>query len=328
MQRVKMLKLLFIFNLLWGVPALSCGIDNDIETLQSAQNDMDKEDALYGMTSSLNFCDLSAYAKAVKASYEFTDFGDYFLKSFLFQYKQYRSHSFAIGSSWDREDLELIVDKGLENYLFRVGSASGVFLGNYSGRALIATNRHVIEEEKCEGLIVEDVRGKSFTCSQIINPQSKLDYAFVLLSEDIDLTPIKFEAQRMESQTALLSAGRGYYHNEKQDFKEEKSELCQIFFDDELGQTMGCDSSPGDSGSPIFLRESGMLYGLANSTGNTMLSFSDSDYKSFLGDARFRGLLKLQSSHFVPLYRILADKVEQVGAKNILNCLNTKGCLK
>jgi len=331
MQCVKILKLLIFTVLLFVLHPASyaCDIDSTIEELMTSESNEQREDALYGMSSSLLFCGPSAYARAIKASFKYSEFGSFFLKTFLFQYKQYFPNSFSIGSKWNRREFDELDKRDLSKYIFRIGTASGVYLGRYQGKSLFATNRHVIESEECSNIIISNIDVTNYSCHEILNPESHLDYAFILSDKQIELSPIDINKEMKTQGEALITGGRGYFLNEAQVFKEESSELCQIFHDDELGQSMGCDSSPGDSGSPVFLKDKNELYGLANSTANTTLEFSNDEILAMVNDEKFRELIKLQSSHFVPFYMILNDvegRDEEV--KNIIECISSKGCLK
>jgi hypothetical protein len=330
MHCVKTLKLLIFFGLVSiGLPAMACNIDSDIEDLAMAETDFEREEILYSISSSLLFCTPVDYAKAMKATFEYTELGPFFMTSFLFQYQQYYPNSYQIGSEWNRKEFDKLKETKLDQYIYRVGSATGVYLGRYNGKSLFATNRHVIEGENCEDVVISSTSGVEVKCDEIINPMSELDYAFILVDESVELTALNIEKEMVASQTSFMTGGRGYYNNEGQLFKEESSELCMKFTEDRLGETMGCDSSPGDSGSPVFLKKSLKLYGLANSTGTSILDFSNSEVSQMSSDSKFEKLISLQSSHLVPFYRILKDSnnISNAKAIDILNCINEEGCL-
>jgi hypothetical protein len=317
--------------ILFSSMSFACNIDEEIARLKNANTDFEKEDILYDMNSSLIFCGTEAYSKVAMAVYENSNLGDYFIPSLLYQFKELAGYSFQIGEEWNRKALSVFVWKGNDKHLLRIGTATGVYLGEYNKRGLIATNRHVLNRENCSDLIINNTNGEKLDCLEIIRPESHLDYAFILTNTVLKQDPLEFEWDRNDKFTPLLTAGRGYQYNEEQRFLEESSELCQIFDEDDLGQSMGCDSSPGDSGSPVFLKQENKLYGLANSTGNHILSFSNSDYKKLLSNDVFKGLIDLQSSHLVPLYMIKKD-LQNAGvtktAKDIISCMMTRGCLK
>lgn len=331
MRCVKTLKLLTLFIVLaLSSKGLACGIERSIEELSMAETDYEREDILYSLSSSLLFCPPEEYGRAMKATFDYTEFGPFFMKSYLFQYQQYFQNSYQIGSSWNRKSFEELTVKGLDRYILQVGTATGVYLGKYNGKSLIATNRHVIEDEVCSELEISSIHGVGISCDEILNPQSELDYAFILSSDEINLNAIRINNKKVESKTPFITGGRGYYRNEEQSFKEESSELCMKFLEDKLGESMGCDSSPGDSGSPVFLKESSSLYGLANSTGSYILDFSNEEVHEMISDEKYVELINLQSSHLVPFYRILEDRKQNISneVKDILNCIDTKGCLR
>ncbi len=329
---MKILKLLtFLSFFLSSLAASSCGIDSDISNLKAAQTDMDKEDILYAMSTTLLFCGPGDYTKAVLASFEYTSFGDHFVESFLYQYKQSMGRSYQIGDDWNRKEMSSIIDSGLDHHILRVGSATGVYLGKYEGQSLIATNRHVVRGKECPTLEISNTRDEKINCSKIIRTGSDLDYAFILSDTVIAEAPLDIEWKKMQKSTALLTAGRGYSRNEEQEFLEEDSDLCQIFLADKDGETMGCDSSPGDSGSPVFLKKEKKLYALANSTGSYILSFTNDTIKKILADKKLHGIFRLQSSHMVPFYRIkedLSNSSVNFESKKIISCIINKGCLE
>lgn len=311
--------------------SLACTIDQGVTELAYAQTEIEKEDALDSIGTSLIFCGPEEYAKAALAVYKNSNLGDYFIPSLLFQYGQLVGNSFQIGEDWNRKALFEMEATGAYRYLLRVGTATGTYIGQYNGKGVIVTNRHVLDNENCDEIMLVSYGGVPLVCSKFIISGSDLDFAFILLDTVIDVHPPQFEWKRRKSATGLLTAGRGMYLNEEQDFLEESSELCQIFLPDEDGESMGCDSSPGDSGSPIFIKKERKLYGIANSTGNHILNFTNNNYYEILYQENLHGLISLQSSHMVPLYRIrgeLKNSHLTEEARAIIYCMLDQGCLE
>ncbi|MFT6632121.1 MAG: hypothetical protein ACJAS4_002083 [Bacteriovoracaceae bacterium] len=321
----------FLFISLNLAQSLACDVEWGVKELIGARTEIEKEDALDSISASLTFCHPNEYPKVALDVLENTDLGDYFIQSLLYQYGQLVGNSYQIGNNWNRVELLEMRIASLDRYLLRVGTATGIYLGKYNGKSLIATNRHVLESESCDEIVIMNYKGFSLACSKFILPNSRLDFAFILLDTVIEETPVMLEWNQRESKTRLLTAGRGHHLNEGQAFFEESSELCQIFLPDNNGESMGCDSSPGDSGSPVFIKDERKLYGLANSTGNYILNFTNNNYVEILSHQNLHGLIKFQSSHMVPLYRIkkeLKNSNLTKESREIITCMLEHGCLQ
>lgn len=218
----------------------------------------------------------------------------------------FTANDFQIGESWGvrpltlstiREENNFVISRMASNVAqittpFAKGTA--FYLGKHNGDHLMATNAHVMKNiPSCRVSPVVfrfTLYGVTMTCDKIITIRRDVDFALLTLSEnDVseaflnELNPLKlaFNGDVIKN-TMVYSAGYGEFQNAKGNLTLKDDQDCRIYsatntfrrLEDQgkLGtkkipsMAIGCDISPGDSGSPIVDRNSGDVLGLVWST--------------------------------------------------------------
>lgn len=336
MKFLKFLTLIIVLNL--TSLTFACFGEEGLVSLSSASSEAEIEEEFDYLSGMLPFCEAEDYGRMAKALALNSQFSEYYAKGLMGNYQMNHPVSFQIGDDWNRGELQYFNSKGLTQNLVKVGSASGIYLGNMfrEGRevGLIATNKHVVKNLECSQLELEDIKGNDLNCLGIHRfEESDLDFSFIeVTKQEIKKVVISFTKPALG--TGLATAGRGFYRNDDQVFKEESSKLCQVLSLKEDFINMGCDSSPGDSGSGVFIRETSELLGLAYAVTKYIFSYSNEDILEMSASQNGRNFLSHQSSFMVTFEQIKesVDSLDNVqlsqAEKDISACLFSKGCLK
>ena len=217
-----------------------------------------------------------------------------------------KQSDFQIGASWDAQNLttQNVIDTN--NFVISQGASStvlirtlfakgtGVFLGQFNDRYLVATNAHVLKNIPTCAVTPVVVQFKlanlAYTCSKVIGIWPDVDFALITLRTRngshafLDqLNPPKMAFKRpLLKNTMLYSFGHGAFQNSDNNLTLKAGDDCRIYSGDNTLRRLqdpnqegakkvpsfavGCDISPGDSGSPLIDRNSGEIYGLVWST--------------------------------------------------------------
>lgn len=205
---------------------------------------------------------------------------------------------YRIGDRWDRrtvnsEDLSAM-DPLLERMAqgtVSVASATGFYLGEYQGEHLIATNYHVCRSpSSCRmSAIYFQMLNKNFWIKDYIGGWPDIDLAILSISVDSpeDAALIRKGALRFDFKHSvypgqkLVTLGYGSADNPtKRLTADEGSDCMTLSRADDYRRwppdpgadplkprgtwsfAIGCDASPGDSGSPVVDQSSGKVVGL------------------------------------------------------------------
>jgi hypothetical protein len=220
---------------------------------------------------------------------------------------------FQIGASWDAQNLTTQNVINTNNFVISQGASStvlirtlfakgtGIFLGRFNNRYLVATNAHVLKNIPTCAVTPVVVQFKlanlAYTCSKVIGIWPDVDFALIALRAQngshvfLDqLNPPKMAFKKpLLKNTLLYSFGHGAYLNSENNLTLKAGDDCRIYSEDNTLRRLqdpnqegakkvpsfavGCDISPGDSGSPLIDRTTGDIYGLIWST-QTPKSFS------------------------------------------------------
>lgn len=239
-----------------------------------------------------------------------------FLGAFFVLYPLLASdtHLYQMGSQWDRRAVNKSWFEGRDQYvqqlvqsIVKIGSSSGIFLGFYEGRAVLATNAHVItNEENCKLSRIEFAYlGLRVRCTQVIGAWPSIELSLIIVDffKISDREKVKNFGKNfafsspIENGQPLTVMGFGRADNKKRNLTFADDGDCKIFsgtgqfrFMLDPDETLvtdrrvwsfahGCDISHGDSGAPLVNRYNGEILGIVWS-GKTPKAkkFQDSSY--------------------------------------------------
>lgn len=174
---------------------------------------------------------------------------------------------------------------------------TGVYLGEHNGRHLVGTNAHVLDNiYSCQtqklAIVAKFTLGNAvFTCESLIATWADVDFAIFVLTVDSEaqsdyletVNPLKFNFDIPYSKNRpLYSIGHGNANNPDSVMTIKYDEDCRIYSaTNEIRRlknphnpdalkipsfAIGCDISPGDSGSSVIDSETGDLIGVVWST--------------------------------------------------------------
>ncbi len=214
--------------------------------------------------------------------------------------------SYQIGDEWDAKKLTVDLVNNENSYpiykaaintvyirtLFAAGT--GFYLGEHNGQFLVATNAHVLKNIISCNVSPVTINFKflkrSYTCANVIGIWRSIDFAILALNTDggarqrlRELDPLEIDrTDEIEKNTLLYSAGYGKQSGNLPELTLKGDDDCRVYSPTEtfarldnpqekearavLSFAVGCDISPGDSGSPILDRKTGKLLGIIWST--------------------------------------------------------------
>lgn len=180
---------------------------------------------------------------------------------------------------------------------------TGFFLGRFNDRYLIGTSAHLLKNiPMCFAIPLYahfEIQGKSFRCKNIIGIWPEIDFALFSIRDVFEkkdessepegflaqINPLEFDFKDpLEHTTALSTMGFGIHKNEQEELTLKEDQDCMIYSpsgvlakvskanqekDQPQAMTafaMGCDISPGDSGSAVINRESRKAIGIVWAT--------------------------------------------------------------
>lgn len=213
---------------------------------------------------------------------------------------------FQIGASWSAQGLNTQVVTDINNFVISRGASSsvlirtifakgsGLYLGRFNDKHIVATNAHVLKNIPSCAVTPVVIQFKllnaAYTCEKVIGIWRDVDFAIIALrtqrgSEALlnTLNPPKIAFNRpLIKNTLVYSFGHGSYQNSSDGLTLKADDDCRIYSQDNTLRRLsdpnqngsrkipsfaiGCDISPGDSGSPIMDRQSGDVYGFVWST--------------------------------------------------------------
>ena len=214
--------------------------------------------------------------------------------------------NFQIGASWSAKPLTISSVQEENNFVIaRLASnavkvstifakGTGFYLGRHNGNHIVATNAHVLKNiPSCSVspvILQFSVFNAAFSCSKIIGIWRDIDFALISLETNSgneafldEINPLKMAFNKDIQRDALVySAGFGQYRNSNSQLTLKNDEDCRVYSPTNvfarlqdptrLGSkkvasfAIGCDISPGDSGSPIIERDTGDVLGIVWST--------------------------------------------------------------
>lgn len=225
---------------------------------------------------------------------------------------------YQLGSNWgkiqvteDKLEDESAEFKRAVNATVRVGRASGFYLGEFRGKKIIATNRHVVSSQRqCESRFMRfEVLDIELKCVKLLGSWKDVDLALINVQiaerhqnkEEVDRLPevarnFSFSEELYAGQE-LITVGFGKHRNPRGKLVANQDSDCKVFSEeadyrfirdpDTLNAgpnkvwsfANACDVSHGDSGSAFVDRFSGEVVGLLW-TGTTPKSprVQNSDY--------------------------------------------------
>ena len=218
------------------------------------------------------------------------------------KWRQERLLSYRIGSEHGKNEVTLddLASKSLTfQRVFKatagIGGSTAIVLGEKNGQMIFATNHHVLgTEEKCLGIYgggYFEVLKISLRCAKILITNETLDVTLFtvkdLTEEDaakLRLVATTFSKGPTKKGRKLITAGQGSIGNVIKGSAKpalrlmvDDSDNCKIFSPDNEARLLpqsgrdvwqfaiGCEASPGDSGSGIFDRDTGELVGILHS---------------------------------------------------------------
>lgn len=215
-------------------------------------------------------------------------------------------NDFQIGESWGvrpitlqsiREENNFVISRMASNMAqvttpFAKGTA--FYLGKHNGDHLMATNAHVMKNiPSCRISPVVfrfTLFGITMTCKKIITIRRDVDFALLALNDSEvseaylrELNPMNLAFNKdVVKNTMLYSSGYGEFQNQSGKLTLKDDQDCRIYSATntfrrlkdvgKLGAkkipsiAIGCDISPGDSGSPVVDRTTGDVLGIVWST--------------------------------------------------------------
>ncbi len=216
-----------------------------------------------------------------------------------------------------------------------LGGSTAFYLGKFDGFSIVATASHVadamsecVKAKNCEFRFVMSKFKKPAQMEELLGQWEQIDLALFSVTLDKDLEdeletsagPMKF-ASKVERGTPLLTMGFGSLHNPSIELRSNQDEDCLVF--SEAGKYKllrfpkdrhawvflhGCDSSPGDSGSPIVDRNTGELLGLI--TGSSATGDSRVIERGFMDSLRDES--KIPEAWATLGYGVPIDKIREV----------------
>ena len=220
------------------------------------------------------------------------------------KWRQERLLSYRIGSEHGKIEVDFnnIASKSLTyqrvvKATAGIGSSTAIVLGEKNGQMIFATNHHVIgDDARCLGVygsVYFQHLKIDLHCAKILVANKSLDLTLFtvkdLNEEDaakLRLVATSFSKEPPKKGRKLITAGYGlvgnYNHRNDVDWgremKADESDNCKIFSPDNEARLLpvsslqdiwlfaiGCEASPGDSGSGIFDRDTGELVGILHS---------------------------------------------------------------
>lgn len=224
------------------------------------------------------------------------------------------NQNFQIGSKWDRKaanpwTIYYENDSYLTNAFkstVRVRTlkniGTGFYLGQHHNQFIIATSAHVLDGIPfcSENFFTVYVKlseiNTELKCNKLIGIWKDIDMAIFSINVPSSINyllwrinPLQFDwSNEVEKSQSLITLGYGEYQNDKKTITYETSEDCKVFSPSNYFKKIvnsnnssiwsfahGCDSSPGDSGSPVLSKNTGKVIGMTWAT-------SDSKPQDFL----------------------------------------------
>ncbi len=211
--------------------------------------------------------------------------------------------------------------------LYSVGT--GFLIQLTQGRYGIATARHVFEnnaeklsaESACKEFVWHFPSGEKFYLrgGQLLFESKELDFAVCELEvpklhEDfISSRGLRFEENPTSKNQSFVTVGFGVHENDHPGRPLiERSSDCRNFFssqdvslkDGKWSLPVGCDSSPGDSGSAVVNSSSGLVSGVLWGTTMVKQGFTSEKLKSLVEDPNHKERLWEELSLMTPGYLI------------------------
>lgn len=283
--------------------AFECGFES------YGPDDFKDEYVIEDIMMDLNFCgDPFKYAKAAMMLASYDLLNDFTLRTLQLNIMhQGYPRLYQIGDEWNRKIVNDADFKKSYRNVFKINDGSGVYIKTIEidgeSFGVVATNQHVVEGIDCEHTSISN-RNENKSCLKIINlKQKEIDIAFIITNPSFGLDNLNINIQK-DIHNHFYTAGYGSYLNDERQLKDETSNLCQRFYTTEHSVKTGCDVSSGDSGSPVFLKDSGELYGLINATSVYNFYYTDRELVSMFEDEKYKTIIKNQSSEFIPFYEI------------------------
>lgn len=218
----------------------------------------------------------------------------------------YTANDFQIGETWDARPLSLETLHDENNFIVSrmasniaqittpIAKGTAFYLGRHNGSHLMATNAHVLKNIlscRVSPVIFRfTIFGVTMKCDSIITIRRDIDFALLSVeTNDVsqsfleELNPLKFAFDRdVNRNVPVYTAGYGEFLNPEGKMTLKDDRDCRIYsktndfrklLDPEKieskkipSMAVGCDISPGDSGSPIVNRVSGEVMGIIWST--------------------------------------------------------------
>jgi hypothetical protein len=171
--------------------------------------------------------------------------------------------------------------------------ATGFLISKTSGGYLMATNWHFLKSMDFQCFALPSLMGldrKRMKCNKIIGHWKELDFALIEVVPDtipgntfteaelkeLESHFVPLRAKNLEKEDALFTIGRGSLYNPRGELRVDSSSDCKIWdgavhkldfsnfgmdYSVPLVPT-GCESSPGDSGSPAFSADGKEIVGI------------------------------------------------------------------
>lgn len=232
----------------------------------------------------------------------------YFFNSGSFALAEGPEFNPQLGEKWDRITAG---DSPLNENVFKLffpqvdSYGTATYLGNFGGLDLFITAKHV-SDIGCEILFLENTflrTNYKVKCGQVIFSQENLDISIISASIGNpqiaqrlhSLLPAKLAMVPFGLRTLVQIVGYGSFQNEDQVMTEQNDDTCVSLTPytpmltkdpDSVNHPLtnpvwslpiGCDSSPGDSGAPVFLRDERIIAGVLWTGGAHGSDLSNSD---------------------------------------------------
>lgn len=218
----------------------------------------------------------------------------------------FNSDPFQIGPAWGAETInpeflssenDYAITRAAQSTVYirtLFARGTGFFLGEHNGDMLIATNAHVLKNiPSCTvSPVIVDFKNVNltYTCSKVIGIWRSIDFAILSLNTNsasrrtlLRLDPLKFDfSSDIAKNNLLMTIGYGDRTSSGSKLTLKRDDDCRVYSPTEtfkrlnnpeekdalsvLSFAMGCDISPGDSGSPVMDRNTGDVVGIAWST--------------------------------------------------------------
>lgn len=220
--------------------------------------------------------------------------------------RNYTASDFQIGETWGatpitrsfiQDENDFVISRLASNIAQITtpeSKGTAFYLGKHNGEHIMATNAHVLKNvPSCMVLPVVfrfSLLKLTYTCSKIISIWRDVDFALLAINVDVasesflnELNPLELAFKNdIIKDTLVYTSGYGEFNNPSNQLTLKNDDDCRIYSatntfkrlrdPEKLGAksipsfAVGCDISPGDSGSPIVDRQTGEVLGLIWST--------------------------------------------------------------